>query len=335
MAITLPAEMTYIDMGSGGDPDVLKPAIGPLPVPGPREVLIRVAYAGVNRPDVIQRLGHYPPPPGAPTHPGLEVSGEIVQTGEALSDTLVGQKVCALVAGGGYGEYVCASPGHCLPVPSGLDLLQAAALPETCMTVWSNVFERAALQPGECFLVHGGSSGIGTTAIQMAKAFGAKVFTTAGSEEKVQVCKSLGADHAINYREEDFTAVIKEATAGKGVDVILDMVGGDYLNRNLKALAVDGRLVQIAFLQGSKVEVDFMRLMLKRQTITGSTLRSRSDTDKTAIAHAVRHHVWPLLDAGKLKPVIHKTFPLAEAAESHRLMESSAHIGKIMLAVNP
>ncbi len=333
MPQSLPTQMRYIDMGAGGPPEILTLKEGPLPHPGPHEVLIKVHTAGVNRPDVIQRLGHYPPPPGAPAHPGLEVSGHIVATGSALSESQIGQAVCALVAGGGYGEYVCASLGHCLPVPRGFTLQQAAALPETCFTVWSNIFDRAALQPDETILIHGGSSGIGTTAIQMCKAFGHTVFTTVGSEAKKQACLDLKADVVINYHEEDFTAILKDITKGQGVDVILDMVGGSYMARNLKVLAVEGRLVQIAFLQGSKIEIDFMRLMLKRQTITGATLRARPEPEKTAIAHALKDKVWPLIENGALTPRIHKVFPLAQAADAHRLMESSAHIGKIMLAV--
>jgi putative PIG3 family NAD(P)H quinone oxidoreductase len=296
-------------------------------------VLIRVAAAGVNRPDVLQRMGSYPPPPGASPVLGLEVSGKIATVGRDVSEWRESDEVCALVPGGGYAEYCVTPAPHCLPVPQGLSLIEAAALPETFFTVWTNVFERGRLKSGESFLVHGGSSGIGTTAIQLARAFGARIFATAGSPEKCSVCVELGAERAIDYRREDFTAVIKEATQGRGVDVILDMVGGPYVEKNLRSLAVEGRLVQIAFLQGGKVELDLVHLMMRRQTITGSTLRPRSIPEKAAIAQALREKVWPLIEAGKVRPIVDRTFRLAEAAEAHRLMESSAHIGKIVLTV--
>jgi putative PIG3 family NAD(P)H quinone oxidoreductase len=303
-------------------------------MPGAGEVLIRVAAAGVNRPDVLQRSGHYPPPPGASPVLGLEVSGTITARGAGAALWRDGAEVCALVPGGGYAEYCVAPESHCLPVPRGLSIVDAAGLPETFFTVWTNVFDRGRLRPGESFLVHGGTSGIGTTAIQLAHAFGARVFATAGSPEKCAVCRDLGAERAIGYHQEDFAAVVKEATQGRGVDVILDMVGGPYIEKNLRSLAVEGRLVQIAFLQGSKANLDLVHLMVRRQTITGSTLRPRSVEDKAAIAGALRENVWPLIESGRVRPVIDRTFPLAEAAEAHRLMESSRHIGKILLTVD-
>jgi putative PIG3 family NAD(P)H quinone oxidoreductase len=330
----LPDSMTAIEITRPGPPEVLKATVRAVPRPAPGEVLIRVAAAGVNRPDVAQREGNYAPPPGVTDIPGLEVAGEIVAAAEGVERWRPGDRVTALVAGGGYAEYCAAPAPQCLPVPEGLDLVQAAALPETFFTVWSNVFERGALKAGESFLVHGGSSGIGTTAIQLARHFGARVFATAGSAEKCRVCEALGAERAINYREEDFVTVLKELTGGKGVDVILDMVGGDYIPRNVRSLAVDGRLVQIAFLAGAKVaEMNFMSLMLKRLTITGSTLRPRSVAEKAAIARTLEAQVWPLLAAGTVKPVVDQNFPLAEAAAAHARMESSQHIGKIMLTV--
>jgi NADPH:quinone reductase len=333
MSDAIPASMTVIEITQPGGPEVLVPKSRPVPQPAPGEVLIAVAAAGVNRPDLLQREGGYPPPRGASDIPGLEIAGRVAAVGPEVDEWKVGDSVCALVAGGGYAEYCLAPAPQCLPVPKGLDMTQAAALPETFFTVWSNVFDRARLQPDESFLVHGGSSGIGTTAIQLAHQFGATVFATAGSDEKCAACKELGADRAINYRSEDFVEVVKEMTEGAGVDVILDMVGGDYVARNLKSLAVEGRLVQIAFLKGSKVELNLMPMMLKRQTLTGSTLRARPVVDKAAIARPLKEKVWPLIEAGKVKPVLHATFPLAEAAEAHRLMESSAHIGKIVLTV--
>ncbi|EKV26464.1 Quinone oxidoreductase [Caenispirillum salinarum AK4] len=322
--------MSCIEIAEPGGPDVLKPATRPLPEAGPGEVLIRVAAAGVNRPDVMQRQGLYPPPKGASDIPGLEVAGTVERIGEGVTSVSPGDKVCALLSGGGYAEYATTPDDLCLPLPKGYDMLSAAALPETFFTVWHNVFQRGQLKAGQAFLIHGGTSGIGTTAIQLAKAFGATVFATAGSDEKCQACRDLGADYAINYRDEDYVSVVREKT-GKGVDVILDMVGGDYIGRDMKAMAPEARHVSIAFLKGSKVEVDLMPMMLKRLTFTGSVLRSRPTGDKAAIAKELRAKVWPLLDQGKVKPMIHKVFPLAEAAQAHHLMESSAHIGKIML----
>jgi len=331
MSRAVPPTMTAIEIREPGGPDVLVPASRPVPEPGPGEVLIRVAAAGVNRPDVLQRTGGYPPPPGASDIPGLEIAGEVVAVGEAAEGRAPGDMVMALVAGGGYAEYCTAPAAQCLPIPKGLDTIQAAAMPETFFTVWSNVFDRGRLASGETFLVHGGSSGIGTTAIQMARAFGARVFATAGSAEKCAACVELGAERAINYRDEDFVAVLRDATDGAGADVILDMVGGSYIVRNIKALAPDGRLCQIAFLGGSKAEVDFTPMMLKRLTLTGSTLRPRPVAFKAAIARSLSEKVWPLVEKGQIKPIVHKVFPLAEAAAAHRLMESSAHIGKIVL----
>ena len=331
MSITIPAQMHHIAMEAPGGPEVLVLATGPVPRPATGEVLIRVAAAGINRPDILQRTGNYPPPPGASPILGLEVSGTVAALGAEVAGWHEGDAVCALVAGGGYAEYCVAPAPQCLPVPKGVALVDAAGLPETFFTVWTNVFDRGRLAAGESFLVHGGSSGIGTTAIQLARAFGAHVFATAGSPEKCAVCRDLGAERAIDYRQEDFVAVLKEATQGRGVDVILDMVGGPYVEKNLRSLAVEGRLVQIAFLQGSKVTLDLAHLMMRRQTITGSTLRPRPVAEKAAIARNLRDKVWPLIEAGKVRPVIDRTFPLAEAAAAHRLMESSAHIGKILL----
>ncbi len=333
MAASLPAAMTAIEIAEPGGPEVLKPVERPRPEPGHGEVLIRVAAAGVNRPDLLQRTGGYPPPPGASDIPGLEVAGEVVALGPGVDALAPGAEVCALVAGGGYAEYCVAPAAQCLPFPKGYDAIRAAALPETFFTVWTNVFQRAGLEAGERFLVHGGSSGIGTTAIQIAAARGARVFATAGTAEKCAACLRLGAERAINYRSEDFVAAVKEATGGEGVDVILDMVGGDYVARDIKALRTGGRLVFIAFLGGSRVEIDLLPVMLKRLTITGSTLRPRGVEEKGAIAAELAAEVWPLLDAGRIAPVIDSTFPLAEAAEAHRRMESGAHIGKIVLTV--
>ena len=329
----LPAMMTAIGFDAPGGPDVLKPQQRPVPQPGPGQVLVHVAAAGVNRPDVLQRMGGYAPPPGASDIPGLEIAGRIVAVGEGVSRYEIGDQVCALVAGGGYAEYAVVHEDNALPIPSGLSLEEAGALPETYFTVWTNVFQRGGLKKGESFMVHGGTSGIGTTAIQLAKAFGATVLATAGSDEKCAACRALGADHAINYRTEDFVAASKAATGGRGVNLILDMVGGDYINRNYDAAAESGRIVQIAFLNGPKAEVDFRRLMMKRLTHTGSTLRPRTIAEKAAIARALEEKVWPLLTEGRCKPVIHARFPLAQAAEAHALMESNAHIGKIVLTV--
>jgi NADPH2:quinone reductase len=322
--------MRAIEIKESGGPDVLQLTERPMPEPGAFDVVIKVAYAGVNRPDALQRAGLYAPPPTASDLPGLEAAGEITAVGEGVTEWSVGDKVCALLPGGGYGEYVATPAAHCLPIPAGMGLKQAACLPETFFTVWSNVFQRGGLQAGERFLVHGGSSGIGTTAIQLAKAFGARVFTTAGSAEKCAACVELGAERAINYREEDFVEVLKPEG---GANVILDMVGGPYLVRNLKALAMEGRLVQIAFLQGSKVEVNFAPLMMRRLTITGSTLRPQSDAAKAAIARALKTEVWPLLETGTVAPVMDSEFALEDAAAAHTRMEASGHIGKIVLKV--
>src|SRR4030088_4871 len=322
---TVPSQMTAIAIREPGGPDVLVPQTRPVPAPGPGEVLVKVAAAGVNRPDIMQRQGLYPPPKGASEIPGLEIAGEVVALGAGVKRWKLGDKVMALVVGGGYAEYCLAHEGHALPVPPGLTLVEAAAIPETFFTVWHNTFERGRLRAGETLLVHGGSSGIGTAAIQLAKAFGARVITTAGSAEKCEACRKLGADLAVNYKAEDFVAATKTATGGKGADVVLDMVGGDYIERNYEAAAVDGRIVQIAFQGSPKSTVDFRRLMLKRLTHTGSTLRSRSVPDKGAIARAVEQHVLPLIAAGKVKPLIDSTFPLAQAAAAHAKMESSTH----------
>ena len=329
---TLPTRMTAIGIKAPGGPEMLVPEQRPMPVPGEGELLIRVRAAGVNRPDVMQRKGLYPAPKGAPDIPGLEIAGEIAALGPAIKRWKEGDRVMALVVGGGYAEYCLAYALHTMPV-STLPLVEAAAVPETTFTVWHNVFERGNLKEGETLLVHGGSSGIGTTAIQLAKQFGAKVFVTAGSEEKCEACRQLGADLAINYKTEDFVAAVKKATDGKGADVILDMVGGDYIERNYEAAAVEGRIVQIAFQGSPKATVDFRRIMLKRLHHTGSTLRARSVADKGAIARAVEDKVLPLLAAGKVRAVVYKTFPMQEAAAAHALMESSAHIGKIVLTV--
>jgi len=326
--------MTYIRADGAGAPDVLKPATGPVPAPRPDEVLIRVHAAGVNRPDVAQRQGSYPPPLGASPIIGLEVAGEVVAIGTEVTDWKNGDRVCALTNGGGYAEYCTAPAAQCLPWPTGYDALRAGALPETAFTVWANLFQGGRLKNGESTLIHGGTSGIGVTAIQLAHEFGARVYATAGSEEKCAACRKLGADAAINYRTQDFVAEIKTLTGGKGVDVILDMVAGPYIARDIRCLGMDGRLVLIAFLQGSKVqEFDFVQVMVRRLTITGSTMRPRTTAQKGAIAADLRAKVWPVLDAGRCAPVIHATFPLAQAAEAHRLMESSQHIGKIMLTV--
>jgi putative PIG3 family NAD(P)H quinone oxidoreductase len=329
----VPATMRHIAMREPGPPDVLAIAEGPVPQPGPDDVLIHVRYAGVNRPDCIQRSGHYPPPPGASPIIGLEVGGVVVATGANVSAWRDGDEVCALTPGGGYAEYCVAPAGHCLPLPAGLSLLEAASLPENAFTVWHNVFERGKLAAGETILIHGGTSGIGYTAIQYAKAFGAKVIATVGSDDKAAFCRKIGADHAINYRTHDFVAEVAAITGKRGVEVILDMVGGDYIARNLRCIAIEGRLVIIAFLHGSRVEVDWMPIMLKRLTVTGSTMRASPVERKVAIAAALRERVWPLYASGRVLPVIHRVFPLAEAAAAHALMESSRHVGKIMLEV--
>jgi NADPH2:quinone reductase len=331
---TLPSEMTAIAIREPGGPDVLVPQSRPMPSAGPGELLVKVAAAGVNRPDVMQRQGLYPPPPGASDIPGLEIAGEVVAVGNGASRFRLGDNVTALVAGGGYAQFCPVHESNALPLPAGLSLVEAAAIPETFFTVWHNVFERGRLKSGETLLVHGGSSGIGTTAIQLAKAFGARVITTAGSAEKCEACVKLGADRAVNYRSEDFVAATKEATGGKGADLILDMVGGDYIERNYEAAGVEGRIVQIAFQASPRANVDFRRLMLKRLTHTGSTLRARSVADKAGIARGIEQNVWPLIKAGKVKPVLFRTFPLAQASAAHALMETSAHIGKIVLTTN-
>jgi putative PIG3 family NAD(P)H quinone oxidoreductase len=330
--MTVPATMNCVEISTPGAPDVLKPATRPTPKPAAGEVLVKVAAAGVNRPDVLQRYGKYPPPAGASDLPGLEIAGTVVALGEGVTKLKIGDAVCALVSGGGYAEYCTAPVPQCLPVPKGLSMVEAAAVPETFFTVWTNVFERGRLKAGESFLVHGGASGIGTTAIQLAKAFGARVFATAGTPEKCAACEKLGAETAVNYKTEDFLVVLKEKT-GDGIDLILDMVGGDYVGKNIQLARLEGRIVQIAFLKSPKTEVNLDPLMRKRLTLTGSTLRARSVAEKGAVAEAVRQNVWPLLEAGRVKPVIHATFPLADAAGAHRMMEADTHIGKIVLAV--
>jgi len=331
-AFDLPATMTAIAITAPGGPDVLVPEQRPLPVPAPGEVLVKVKAAGVNRPDVMQRKGLYPAPPGASDIPGLEIAGTVVALGAGAERFALGDEICALVSGGGYAEYCTAAEVTALPVPQGLTAVEAAALPETVFTVWSNVFERGGLKAGEWLLVHGGASGIGTTAIQLAKAFGAQVIVTVGSDQKAEACLKLGADVAVNYATTDFVPQVKSATGGKGANVILDIIGGPYIQKNYEVAAVDGRIVQIAFQKGSKAEVDFMRLMLKRLTHTGSTLRSRPLAEKAALAAAVSEKVWPLVTAGTVRPVMDLTFPLAEAAAAHARMDASAHIGKIVLA---
>lgn len=329
----VPVEMKVIEIAAPGGPEQLKMAVRPVPQPAPSEVLVHVAAAGVNRPDVMQRQGRYPPPPGASDIPGMEIAGEVVAVGSAVRGLSIGDQITALLPGGGYAEYAVAAASLCLPIPQGLNMVEAAALPETFFTVWTNVFERGRCKSGDNVLIHGGTSGIGTAAIQLAKAWGARVFATAGTDEKARACERLGAVRGINYRTQDFVEVIREETAGKGVDVILDMVGGDYLDRNLQIAAVEGRLVIISMLGGSRAEIKLNLVLTKRLTVTGSTLRARTVDEKAAVADAVRTNVWPLLAAGRVRPVIHTTFPLAEAAAAHQLMESSNHIGKIMLIV--
>jgi NADPH:quinone reductase len=329
----LPAQMTVIGISKPGGPEVLLPERRSVPMPGPNEILIQVAAAGVNRPDVAQRSGSYPPPPGASDLPGLEVAGVVAAIGDGVTKHGIGDKVMSLVAGGGYAQYVIAPDAQAMAIPAALTMIEAGAIPETLMTVWHNVFERGALQSGETLLVHGGSSGIGTMAIQLAKAFGAKVIVTVGSKEKADACLKLGADRAINYKTEDFVAEVKAATGGHGADLILDMVGGDYIERNYDAAAIEGRVVQIAFLGGAKATVNFARAMVKRLHHTGSTLRPRSLADKAAMVRAIEAKVLPLLRDGKVKPLIDSTFPLEKAADAHRRMETSEHIGKIVLTV--
>lgn len=333
MPPSLPDQMQVVEISRPGGPEVLKLATRPLPQPKPGEVLIRVAAAGVNRPDCFQRAGTYAPPPGASDLPGLEVAGTVVKLGESATQWKEGDQVCALTPGGGYAEFCVTPAGHCLPIPKGWSLIEAASLPETFFTVWINVFERARLAPGETLLVQGGSSGIGVAAIQLAQAFGHRVFVTAGSAEKCAACEALGAERAINYRSEDFVEVVKQLTGGKGADVILDMVGGDYVPRELRCLATDGRLSLIAFLGGNKTTLDMSEILIRRLTITGSTLRPRTVEFKTAVAKSLREKVWPVIDAGKVRPVIYKVFPLAAASAAHALIESGAHVGKIMLEV--
>jgi NADPH2:quinone reductase len=329
----LPAQMTVIGISKPGGPEVLVPETRPVPAPGPNEILIKVAAAGVNRPDVAQRSGSYPPPPGASDLPGLEVAGEVVALGAGANKYKLGDKVMSLVSGGGYAQYCIAHESIAMPVPAGLSITEAGATPETLMTVWHNVFERGGLKAGETLLIHGGSSGIGTMAVQLAKAFGAKVIVTVGSQDKADACLKLGADRAINYKTQDFVAEAKAATDGKGPDLILDMVGGDYIDKNYEAAAVDGRIVQIAFLGGPKATVNFAKLMVKRLHHTGSTLRPRSVADKAAMVSAIEAKVLPLMRDGRIKPVMDSSFPLEKAADAHRRMETSAHIGKIVLMV--
>ena len=330
----LPAQMTVVGISKPGGPEVLVPETRPVPVPGPGEILVKVKAAGVNRPDVAQRSGSYPPPPGASDLPGLEIAGEVVALGEGATRHKLGDRVKSLVAGGGYAQYAIAQDGQAMAVPSALTIEEAGAIPETLMTVWHNVFERGGLTPGETLLIHGGSSGIGTMAIQLAKAFGAKVIVTVGSQDKAEACLKLGADRAINYKTEDFVEAVKSATNGAGANVILDMVGGDYIDRNYEAAAVEGRIVQIAFLSGTpKAAANFAKLMVKRLHHTGSTLRPRSNADKAKMVAAIEAKVMPLLREGRVKPLMDSTFPLEKAADAHRRMETSAHIGKIVLAV--
>jgi putative PIG3 family NAD(P)H quinone oxidoreductase len=329
----LPAQMTVIGISKPGGPEVLLPETRAVPLPGPGEILVKVAAAGVNRPDVAQRAGAYPPPPGASDLPGLEISGEVVAVGAGTSKHKLGDKVMSLVAGGGYAQYCIAQDAQAISVPAGLSMQEAGAIPETLMTVWHNVFERGALKPGETLLVHGGSSGIGTMAIQLAKALGSKVIVTVGGQDKVDACLKLGADRAINYKTEDFVAEVKTATGGAGANVILDMVGGDYIDRNYDAAAVDGRIVQIATLGGVKATVNIAKVMVKRLHHTGSTLRPRTNADKAAMVAAIEARVMPLMREGRVKPVMDSTFPLEKAADAHRRMETSQHIGKIVLEV--
>jgi NADPH:quinone reductase len=330
----VPSSMTAIAIATPGGPEVLQPRPHAVPGAAAGEVLIRVAAAGVNRPDLLQRQGKYPPPAGAPDTPGLEVAGTIAAIGPSVTGWTIGDQVCALVAGGGYAEYCAAPAVQCLPVPRGFSMVDAAAVPETFFTVWTNVFERGRLRAGETILVHGGASGIGTTAVMLGRAFGATVYATAGTAEKCAACERLGAVRAINYRTEDFVEVVRAATGGAGVHVVLDMVGGDYVSRNLDVLAVEGRLVQIAFLRGQRVEVNLAPLMQKRLTFTGSTLRPRTPDEKGVIARALQEHVWPRFERGELRPVIHATFPLARASDAHAMLEAGEHVGKIVLVVS-
>jgi putative PIG3 family NAD(P)H quinone oxidoreductase len=331
--MSVPADMPVVEIAAPGGPEQLKLAHRPVPSPGEGEVLVRVAAAGVNRPDVMQRQGRYPPPPGASDLPGLEIAGEIVALGPNVSTRSVGDKVTALLPGGGYAAYAIAAAPLCLPIPDGISMIEAAAIPETFFTVWTNLFDRGRLKAGETVLIHGGTSGIGTTAVQLAAAWGAKVFATAGSDEKARACERLGAVRGINYRTEDFVEVMRAQTEGRGVDVILDMVGASYLARNLETAALEGRVVVISLLSGAKAEINLGMILTKRLTLTGSTLRTRTVAQKAEVAEAVRKNVWPLLAAGRVRPVIHATFPLAKADDAHRLMETSTHIGKIVLTI--
>jgi NADPH:quinone reductase len=331
--MSTPLEMNVIEIAAPGGPEQLKLARRPVPRPGDDEVLVRVAAAGVNRPDVMQRQGRYPPPPGASDLPGLEIAGEIVELGPKVSTLSVGDKVTALLAGGGYAAYAVAAVPLCLPVPDGVSMAEAAAIPETFFTVWTNLFDRGRCKAGDVVLIHGGTSGIGTTAIQLAAAWGARVFATAGSDAKARACEKLGAVRGINYRTEDFVEVVRAQTEGKGVDVTLDMVAGSYVARNLDIAALEGRVVVISLLGGAKAEINMGLILTKRLTLTGSTLRARTVAQKAEVAAAVRKNVWPLLASGRVRPVIHATFPLAEASEAHRLLETSNHIGKIVLTI--
>jgi putative PIG3 family NAD(P)H quinone oxidoreductase len=331
--MNLPGEMTVVEIAAPGGPEQLKTALRPTPKPGDNEVLVRVEAAGVNRPDVMQRQGRYPPPPGASDLPGMEIAGEVVALGPNVSGVSLGDKVTSLLPGGGYAGYAIAAAPLLMPIPKGLDMVEAAAIPETFLTVWTNLFERGRCKAGDIVLIHGGTSGIGTTAIQLAKAWGARVFATAGSEAKARACEALGAVRGIDYKTEDFVEVMRAETKGYGVDITLDMVAGSYVQRNLEIAAVEGRVVTISLLGGSRAEINVGMILTKRLTLTGSTLRSRTVAQKAAVADGVRRNVWPLIESGKVKPVIFKTFPLAEAAEAHRLMESSNHIGKIVLTI--
>ncbi|MEA3151405.1 MAG: NADPH:quinone reductase [Gammaproteobacteria bacterium] len=329
----VPEAMKVVEIAAPGGPEQLRLATRPVPQPAADEVLVRVAAAGINRPDVMQRQGRYPPPAGASDIPGMEIAGAVVALGANVTSLSIGDEIAALLPGGGYAEYAVASVPLCLPIPDGLTLQQAAALPETFFTVWTNVFERGRCKAGDNVLIHGGTSGIGTTAIQLAAVWGARVFATAGTDEKARVCEQLGAERGINYRTEDFVEVVRRATSGKGADIILDMVGGSYLDRNLQVAAVEGRLVVISMLGGSRAELKLNHIVTKRLTLTGSTLRSRTVAEKGAVAEAVRKNVWPLLAQGRVRPIIHASFPMADASAAHELMESSSHIGKIILTM--